>query len=401
MTGRPGGLRLGGAALAGFVAGAVLMLAFQSPAVVTPRDDQGPDPGAGTAPGITPEAAETFLAWSFGGLVEGFGERAEALKGVRRVVVVRSGVGWLVRSTSAQGEAVDGPPAGLAFPIEVAAARPSEYAPFLPPGDRGVVVPLSQGEGVLGATSAELRGLGPGAVLEFDRGLEIRIAAVLPDELVGAHELFVSWQTAAALGIHQDRYALLQPAEWAQPGLERRLRSIVPPGTILQFRAPGETPYFRQGDAVIPQVRVKELFGEFAGRPVGGYIDSDPAWVRENIVIDRVPLLGEVRCHRTMIPQLRGALRELSRAGLGDLVKPEQYGGCYASRFLNRIPTAGVSHHSWGIAIDINVADNPFAHPPNQDPRLVEVFERWGFNWGGRWLRPDAMHFEFGRFPGR
>jgi D-alanyl-D-alanine carboxypeptidase len=27
------------------------------------------------------------------------------------------------------------------------------------------------------------------------------------------------------------------------------------------------------------------------------------------------------------------------------------------------------------------------------------VFERWGFTWGGRWLVPDGMHFEFLRFP--
>ncbi|MGH2687360.1 MAG: M15 family metallopeptidase [Actinomycetota bacterium] len=22
------------------------------------------------------------------------------------------------------------------------------------------------------------------------------------------------------------------------------------------------------------------------------------------------------------------------------------------------------------------------------------MFERWGFEWGGRWLVPDPMHFE-------
>ena len=33
------------------------------------------------------------------------------------------------------------------------------------------------------------------------------------------------------------------------------------------------------------------------------------------------------------------------------------------------------------------------------DPRVVEVMERWGFEWGGRWLVPDPMHFEFLRFP--
>jgi hypothetical protein len=29
----------------------------------------------------------------------------------------------------------------------------------------------------------------------------------------------------------------------------------------------------------------------------------------------------------------------------------------------------------------------------------VEIFDRWGFTWGGSWLVPDGMHFEFRNFP--
>ena len=28
------------------------------------------------------------------------------------------------------------------------------------------------------------------------------------------------------------------------------------------------------------------------------------------------------------------------------------------------------------------------------DPRVVRIFESWGFAWGGRWSVPDPMHFE-------
>jgi hypothetical protein len=30
--------------------------------------------------------------------------------------------------------------------------------------------------------------------------------------------------------------------------------------------------------------------------------------------------------------------------------------------------------------------------------RLVSIFQRWGFAWGGAWLVPDGTHFEFLRF---
>jgi hypothetical protein len=66
---------------------------------------------------------------------------------------------------------------------------------------------------------------------------------------------------------------------------------------------------------------------------------------------------------------------------------------------VNRNPEAGISHHAWGVAVDINVSRNPFGGTPHQDPRIVEIFERWGFTWGGQWLVPDGMHFEFKSFP--
>jgi hypothetical protein len=34
-----------------------------------------------------------------------------------------------------------------------------------------------------------------------------------------------------------------------------------------------------------------------------------------------------------------------------------------------------------------------------QDPQLVETMARWGFTWGGFWLVPDPMHFEYVRPP--
>lgn len=68
-----------------------------------------------------------------------------------------------------------------------------------------------------------------------------------------------------------------------------------------------------------------------------------------------------------------------------------------------------LSAHSYGIAIDIAVKQSDYwkwGHPQatetdtinykNRIPlTLVEIFEKHGFIWGGRWYHYDTMHFEY------
>jgi hypothetical protein len=125
-----------------------------------------------------------------------------------------------------------------------------------------------------------------------------------------------------------------------------------------------------------------------------GTITQDKTWVANHIVRRRVPILGSVTCHKVMIPQLEAALKEIQSAGLAGLVKPGQYGGCYVPRFVGRDRHRAISMHAWGLAVDINVAENPQGQTPKMDRRIVAIFERWGFRWGGRWSNPDGHHFE-------
>jgi hypothetical protein len=341
-----------------------------------------------------------MLAWTPGGLPAGFGAAVSRIDGVRHAVAVSSDIAWLTGSWSATGVRVDHPPRGMAIPLEVAAADPRAYAPFLAPADRSVLASVSNGQAVLGSSSARLRHLGPGATLEFGP-IRLRVASILPDAEVGANEVFVSKATGARLGVTIERYLLIDPAPGAfRSRIAAGIHRALPPGRLVQIRGPGETPFFRQGDAVLPQVKIKELFGEFAARPIaGGYIQTDPAWVASHIVTATVPILGQVQCNRALIPQLRGALGDVQDEGLSGTIDLAEFAGCYSSRFLNRNPHAGISHHAWGVAVDINARSNPFGHTPHQDPRLVAVFQRWGFAWGGSWIVPDGMHFEFLRFP--
>jgi len=63
--------------------------------------------------------------------------------------------------------------------------------------------------------------------------------------------------------------------------------------------------------------------------------------------------------------------------------------------------TGEPSMHSWGAAIDINAtyADYwlwPRGKSANAIPaEIIDIFERHGFIWGGKWSHYDTMHFEY------
>jgi D-alanyl-D-alanine carboxypeptidase len=386
------------AAAAGAIAGATIMLALPLPGVPSepaPRTTSPPPRVVGDAP------IRTLLAWSPSGLPPGYATDVRELPSVHWAVEVYSGFAWLTGWRGATGSQRT-PQPGLAVPVEIAAVDVAEYRSFLPPADRSALAGLAGRGAILGRTGAELRRVGPGASLTFG-GVTLRVRGILDDELIGAHEVLVSRATGARLGVVRPRYLLVAPrASVPRRRVEAGLRGVLPAGVRLRVRAPGETPVFRHGDAVLPSVALKETFGEFAAEPIeGGFLRIERQWVARNIRTARVPTLGTVTCHRRIIPMLRGALQELANRGLAGLINPSQYGGCYSPRFLNRSPAAGLSHHAWGVAVDINVAQNPYGAEPRMDRRVVEVFERWGFTWGGRWLVPDAMHFEFMRFPAK
>lgn len=64
--------------------------------------------------------------------------------------------------------------------------------------------------------------------------------------------------------------------------------------------------------------------------------------------------------------------------------------------------TSRLSTHSYGIAIDINTDYSDYwqwsknMEYKNQIPiEIVEIFEKHGFIWGGKWYHYDTMHFEY------
>jgi hypothetical protein len=70
------------------------------------------------------------------------------------------------------------------------------------------------------------------------------------------------------------------------------------------------------------------------------------------------------------------------------------------------VDTGQPSMHSYGAAIDMNIAfadywywqrtaSGAISYRNRMPVELVEIFERHGFIWGGKWYHHDTMHFEY------
>jgi D-alanyl-D-alanine carboxypeptidase len=370
-----------------------------SPGGGTANSQPSPSGGAGSVQASPAEhMPHAWLAWISGGFLPGFRRDARTLPKLDRTVVVAGDTVWMSASHDDDGRLVDDPVDPYAIPLDAFAVNASEYGPFLPESARRTVVDaLAAGKAVLGASSATLRRLGEGGTLTFGTHT-IEVGAVVPDDLVGWSEILVSRPIGAELGIAHERYLLaLTGKSFTERSFSALIASTLPARTPIRVDAPGTTPYARVASGVRPVIVMKQVFGEFSAYPRSddpAYLNMNPAWVKEHIATRTVPLLGEVTCNVVLFPQLVGALTEMKDRGLGDLV--HVYSGCYVGRTVARSTTAPPSYHSYGAAIDINAPENPYGVPPiNMDQRMVEVLERWGFNWGGDFLIPDGHHFEY------
>ena len=395
------------AGLIGSVVGGLVMLAvasFAAPDLPT-REPVRTTTDVSTAPIKLLPSREprtkttTLLAWARGGLPV---EAARALadtKGVLGTTTVVAGVEWIVGSTAPDGTRVDDWPDGYSVPFEIAAIDPESYSRFVAPVDQQTILSLGPGDIVLPETSAELRQAELGSVIDFGER-RFRVSGIVANESALGYEGLVLRSEASSWDLAEPFVLLRVRRDEVRRAVDRTLDRVLEPGRAARIRAEGETPYLRQADAVMAQMHVKEAFGEFSARPMpDGSLQIDPRWVKTNIARERVPLIGHATCHRLLFPQLRGAMRALIDAGLAYEINAGDFGGCYAPRFIDWDPSGRVSHHAWGIGFDVNVQENLFGTKPDQDPRVVEIVEDWGFTWGGRWLVPDGMHFEWVRFP--
>jgi len=376
------------AVVVGYVLAVVL-----APGVVAPSPT--PEPGERTVsgssttttvdaslPATTTPRAEVYLVWSTGGLTD------DLVRGLERQFDELS----VVRGDAAELDAEE----GWMIPLDAVAIDPTAHRFF----DRdGSLTSLRPGAVALSEASAQFRGLALGDELIVE-GVAYEVTAITPDDVVGAAEVIFDRSDPDA-PVATNRYALVS-TDLARNEFEDVVRGMYDGPAPLRIRSRGESPWLRHGDAVLPQVFIKSALGEFAySNLTGSEFSQDPAFVEGSIVTAEVPILGKIQCHETVVEMLAGAMGQLADEGLAHLVDPAGFAGCWNPRYIR--PTtgtsSGISRHAWGAAVDLNAASNPVGSAGTQDARLVEVMLEWGFTWGGDWLVPDPMHFEYGLAP--
>ena len=110
--------------------------------------------------------------------------------------------------------------------------------------------------------------------------------------------------------------------------------------------------------------------------------------------------------------KVNGAAKQLEKvaAELANMPEMKKYLVGASTFYWRKVRGANrQSAHSYGIAIDINTSFSNYwlwTNPGKSETErlryenripleIVEVFEKYGFIWGGRWYHYDTMHFEY------
>jgi len=147
---------------------------------------------------------------------------------------------------------------------------------------------------------------------------------------------------------------------------------------------------------------------------IGADGDLGPRWKRENLGFVSIPWechlswtfgrtdssgndvppirVTRVRVHIKILDVVEKTFAILDAEGVGARHLPEFAG---AFNFRPQRGSHKLSTHSFGAALDWMSRQNRFGNTGRMNRDVVAIHEEAGWTWGGRWSRPDAMHFQF------
>ncbi len=263
---------------------------------------------------------------------------------------------------------------------------------------------------VMSSGTAALRGAEAGDVVTlrsaFGAEVDFAIGAVIADEITGGTELLITPEGAQRLNLSRKSSVVMWGFE-SREAMNQALSDNGLVSTSIRIRRSWD-PF--DPDSGLGMARTKELLGEFAYRVnANGSVTQEASWQAANLPSGRRSIgIGIVaRCHLVIEPALEAAFAEIAQRGLHtvfDVGDANSAGGCHNPRF-NRLANSSsigfLSRHSWGMAIDTNtVGSCQGCAPPNIATRTggceaVRILRKHGFAWGGNYLTPDGMHFEY------
>lgn len=218
-----------------------------------------------------------------------------------------------------------------------------------------------------------------------------RLLQAYPEQLVGATANSIIWKDGTVMpyddGIADKDYNTLLNS----PDLQDQMQKHYPKG--LDFPDPTAT-------TDTSRIRYTPFFEKMYGK------------TREQVVANLtyvrwLPGTQKIRMAVTQVNDVHKHLQAISDEleQRPDLLKyVRNPGGAFNWRSIRG--TDRPSAHSFGIAVDINVKyadywlwDRQLKRPHKYKNRypleIVEIFEKHGFIWGGKWYYYDTMHFEY------
>ncbi len=261
---------------------------------------------------------------------------------------------------------------------------------------------IAGGALVIGSTSATMRGAKAGDVIELQAAggplVSFVVGRVAADDEIGGAELVASPAMADDVGLTGVTRSIIWGFD-SRAAIDAALAAegLVPPVTRISRSWDPPSP-----DSGISLSVTKRLLGEFAFRPTGtDQVDLAGGWsdlnIHPRVTFEGVPV--RAACHNVVHPAIQGALNEIAAAGLAPLVNvanTNAVGGCFNPRYNRVTGNLGfLSRHAWGQAFDMNVSENPQGDVPKLDCRIVRIFRKWGFAWGGNFVSRDGQHFEW------
>ncbi len=272
--------------------------------------------------------------------------------------------------------------------FEVLSFDPNTYPDFVDDSDKASFASLDIDQVVVSIAAAEVHDLVSGDTLSLGNGLEVEVAAIVPDEAIADAEIAVVTAAIADIGGAERFNFVLVNSDSDTQSIEAALEEEIGDRPIVAKNGTGSS------NRPVPKDLPDDEVAIMAAPPVDETLEASlaesttpRAAPARRIKRSTVPLLGEIRCDKKATRSLSAAMTRLETRGLAELIDPETIVTCFEPEVT--LMTIGHGDHRTGTALDIYVDDDGVIRP--LDRRVRKVLANFGFVWDSE----HATHFEF------